>query len=82
MEEKVEEKKPAAGPHFEIQILASKKKLKNDSPELKGLTQYECRFINGFYKYSVGNFSSREEAAKRLPEIRRKFSGAFVIAVE
>ena len=79
-----EEVQPPAdsGPHFEIQVLASKKKLKNGSPELKGLTGYQCRFINGFYKYSVGNFSSREEASKRLPEIRKKFPGAFVISVE
>lgn len=73
---------PAAAPHFEIQILASKKKLKDGSPELKGLRRYECRFVNGLYKYTVGNFSSRESAAKQLPEIRRKFPGAFIVAVE
>ena len=73
---------PASGPHFEIQILASKKKLRDGAPELKGERQYQCRFINGLYKYSVGNFSSREEAARRLPEVRKKFSGAFVIAVD
>lgn len=72
----------ASGPHYEIQILASKTKLKNGSPELKGLTQYQCRFINGFYKYSVGNFATREAASRQLPEIRKKFSGAFVISVE
>ena len=80
--EEVTKKPSTTGPHYEIQILASKKKLKNDSPELKGLTRWECRFINGYYKYSVGNFASREEAARQLPEIRKKFSGAFVIAVE
>ena len=79
-----EEVKPAtpAGPHWEIQILASSKKLKNGSAELKGETAYQCRFINGMYKYSVGNFSTKEAAAKALPDIRNKFPGAFVIAVD
>lgn len=72
----------ASEPHFEIQILASGKKLKNGSSELKGITDFHCRFINGLYKYSVGNFSTKEEAAGRLPEIRKKFPGAFVISVE
>ena len=71
-----------AGPHWEIQILASSKKLKNGSAELKGETAYQCRFINGMYKYSVGNFSTKEAAAKALPDIRNKFPGAFVIAVD
>lgn len=73
---------PAAGPHFEIQILASSKKLKDGSSELKGEKQYSCRFINGMYKYSVGNFATKEEANRRLPEVRKKFPGAFVIAVD
>ena len=71
-----------AGPHFEIQILASKKKLEKGSAELRGAPSFTCRFINGFYKYSVGNFSTREEAAARLPEIRKRFPGAFIISVE
>ena len=73
---------PAGGPHWEIQILASAKKLENGSPELKGETRYQCRFINGLYKYSVGNFASREEAAEQLPAIRKRFSGAFIIQVD
>lgn len=79
----VPEAKPAVpdGPHWEIQVLASSKKLKNGSAELKGETAYQCRFINGMYKYSVGNFRTKEEAMKALPTIRQKFPGAFVIAV-
>ncbi len=69
------------GPHYEIQILASSKKLKEGASELKGETLYQCRFINGMYKYSVGNFSTREEAIRHLPEVRKKFSGAFVVEV-
>ena len=82
--EETPEAKPAVqeGPHWEIQILASSKKLKNGSAELKGETAYQCRFINGMYKYSVGNFSTKAEAIEKLPTIRQKFPGAFVIAVE
>ena len=75
---------PAAvsGPHYEIQILASSKKLKNGSAELKGVQEYRVRFINGLYKYSVGNFSSKEEAARRLHAIKKKFPGAFVVQID
>lgn len=75
---------PAAvvGPHYEIQILASSKKLKNGAPELKGVQEYRVRFINGFYKYSVGNYPSKEEAARRLPGIQKKFPGAFVVKID
>jgi len=73
---------PVVGPHFEIQILASSKKLKNGSPDLKGVQEYRCRFINGMYKYSVGNFSTKEEAARRLPAIQKKFPGAFVVRID
>ena len=78
----VEKAVETAGPHWEIQILASGKKLKNGSPDLKGEKQYQCRFINGMYKYSVGNFATREAAAKQLPTVRKKFPGAFVIQVD
>ena len=73
---------PVVGPHFEIQILASAKKLKNGSPDLKGVQEYRCRFINGMYKYSVGNFSSKEAASRELPEVKKKFPGAFVVKID
>ena len=70
------------GTHYEIQILASPKKLKTGAPDLKGEKEYRCRFINGFYKYSVGNFSTREEASRRLPEVKKKFPGAFIVKID
>lgn len=74
---------PAAkGPHYEIQILAVSKKLKKGAADLKGETDVQCRFINGMYKYTVGNFSTKEEANRRLAVVRKKFPGAFVIAVD
>ena len=77
-----EEAAAPAGPHWEIQILASAKKLKNGSAELKGETDYQCRFINGMYKYAVGNFSTKEAAMRALPDVRKRFPGAFPIQVE
>ncbi|MBQ5529278.1 MAG: SPOR domain-containing protein [Bacteroidales bacterium] len=38
--------------------------------------------MNGLYKYSVGNFSTKEEAAAQLPALKKKFPGAFIIAVD
>ena len=82
--ESPEPEKPQAAPahHYEIQILASAKKLKDGASDLKGEKEYRCRFINGMYKYSVGNFSTKEEAAQHLPAVRKKFAGAFVIEVD
>lgn len=63
---------------YSIQIFAVSKKLKPGAPELKGLKEYNCDFINGMYKYSVGNYSTRAEAAKKLSAIKARFPGAFV----
>lgn len=70
------------GPHYEIQILASAKKLPEGSSELRGERDVRCRFINGMYKYSVGNFSTREDAMAALPEVRKRFPGAFPVKVD
>lgn len=70
--------KPAPQKVYSIQIFAIGKKLKVGAPELKGLKEFNCDFINGLYKYSVGNYSSKEEATKNLPSIKAKFPGAFV----
>ena len=63
---------------YSIQILAVTKKLKTGAPELKGQKEYNCDFINGMYKYSVGNYSTKEEASKNLSKIKTKFPGAFI----
>ena len=81
-QEKPAVQEQAVGPHFEIQILASSKRLREGSSEFKGEKGVRSRFINGMYKYSVGNFSTKEAAQKELPAVRKKFPGAFVVAVE
>jgi hypothetical protein len=35
-----------------------------------------------YYKYSVGEFSSKEEAEKELIRVKKKFPQAFIIKVE
>ncbi len=81
-EDAVEEEGPAArepsGPRYAIQIFASSKKLKAGSPDFKGL-KCDCTFINGLYKYSVGNFPSKDAASDSLKEVKKKFPGAFIV---
>lgn len=66
---------------YSIQIMAVNKKLASNSPDLKG--RKDARFIyqDGRYKYFLGNYKTREAAAKDLPKIRKVFKGAFVIVV-
>lgn len=67
--------------YFTIQVLAVTKILKSDNPELKGV-KCEYRKIDNFYKYSTGVYSTREEAVKALPEIKKLFPGAFIVKIE
>ena len=72
LENDVEEK-------FGIQIFVSSKSLSKGSSKFKG---YDCNFIKtskGLYKYYIGGFSSKEEAAKKLPAVRKSFPDAFII---
>ena len=71
---------PADG-KFGIQILAAKKLLPKDAPELKG---WNCRYIKSgrTYKYYVGSYSTKDEAREALPRVRNSFPGAFIINIE
>ena len=64
--------------YYRIQIFASGKKIKEGSPEFKGITGCECTKVNGLYKYTVGRYSTKEEAQAGLASVRKKFNGAFV----
>lgn len=63
---------------YGIQIMASAKKLKPSSPELKG---YEPVVIQSgdLYKYIVAVSADIDKVKKNLPEVRRNFPGAFVV---
>lgn len=77
--EEVREEAPAAPKRvYSVQIFVVSKKLKPGAPELKGLREYNCDFINGVYKYSVGNYPTKAEAAEKLRSLKATFPGAFV----
>ena len=66
---------------FAIQILASRKLLPENAPELKG---WDCRYFKSgkLYKYYVGSYRSKDEAREALPDVRNSFPGAFIINIE
>lgn len=70
-----------ANDFYAIQILSVTRPLKKNAPDLKGITGYQYCTMSPFYKYYIGKYSSRGEAANALPDIRKKFSGAFVIHI-
>ncbi len=70
------------GVTYAIQIMASKKKLGAGSTEFKRLTPVARIYDRGFYKYCYGSFSTRQEAALKLPQVKKKFKDAFVVEIK
>lgn len=69
---------PSAGDgKYRIQIMASSKLLPSGSKEFKGLECEQVK-VGNMYKYTVGRFATREEAAKELEKVKNLFPGAFV----
>lgn len=68
---------------YRVQIVSSDKKLPNDSPKFKGLTdiwQYEQ---GGVFKYTAGEYTTAADATKRQTELRSAgFNEAFVVAFD
>lgn len=64
---------------YRIQILASDTPLSTSGRDFKGLEEVSEYTDGGMYKYTHGSFRSQAEAAKRLPDIRKKFPQAFII---
>ena len=74
-----EAKESPSGKSYRIQFLALSKNLKEGSPQFKGLKNVEKQRINGLYKYTVGSYSSKEEAAAALKTVKAKFPEAFIV---
>lgn len=78
-----EKEKPAASRNksktsFHVQILASAKAIKKNSSEFKG--QKATEFREGkWYKYYIGDFKTRQDAAKLLAKVKKQFPDAFII---
>lgn len=84
LSEEISEKddvKPAVNTgKFHIQIFATSKKLKAGDSRFKGMNDCDCRFVNGMYKYSVGNYSTKQEAMSELSSVKKNFPEAFVVS--
>jgi len=78
--EQEEKTRGLAGVHFEVQIAASKKVIPKWQLQkiYKGAEQIKQRNYDGWFKYSVGNFQTYDEAKSyvRTTNVR----GAFVVA--
>lgn len=67
---------------FRVQIMAVTRILPENAPDFKGEKNLNYIKVGNFYKYSVGEFSSKEEAEKELIRVKKKFPQAFIIKVE
>ena len=72
----------ASGKAYRIQILSVTKVLPAGAQDLKGRRDAYYIYANKAYKYCIGEYATREEAAADLPKIRKQFSGAFIIFAE
>lgn len=72
----------AGGEYYSIQILSVNKILKSDAPDLKGTKNFTYLKSGSLYKYMAGRYASRNQALEKLPEVRKKFPGAFIIHVK
>ena len=81
-EKTVEPKKPvSSGRIYKVQILASIKKLPNNSRELKG---YKVGYYveRNYYKYTYGESQDWNEINELRKKITKDFKGAFIVAFE
>ena len=67
---------------YRVQIMAVSRQLPANSPEFKGHTPVHSVQANGLYKYMLGSFNHRQEAADYCNRVvRRDFPQAFVVEV-
>ncbi len=78
----LEAKKKSKSISFRVQILAVTKTLTENAPDFKGEKNLKYIKVGNFYKYSVGEFSTKDEAEKELIRVKKKFPQAFIIKVE
>ena len=78
---------PAAAPAvsatdtlYRIQVFSLSRKLESGAPEFLG-EAVDCLAVGDSYKYCIGFYRNRFEAAQALPGYKRKFPGAFLIRV-
>lgn len=92
-EPKKEEPKPAPTPKeqaasdfgYTIQLCASKTRIASNSSEFKSYRGRVREFVTSgtfCYKYCTGIFSSKEEADRKLEEVRKVFKSAYVVGFD
>jgi phospholipid/cholesterol/gamma-HCH transport system substrate-binding protein len=67
---------------YKIQIRSAKKQIKLNSREFKGVENVEENFVNGRYKYTLGRYTSLDEAFSEQLKVTAQFSDAFVVAYQ
>ena len=65
---------------YRIQIFSLSRKLSDDAPEFQG-EKADCLTVGETYKYCIGFYKTRFEAAAALSRLKSKFSGAFLVRV-
>ena len=80
--QQAKENPQAAKEFYAVQILSVAKKLDSGAYDLKGRKDAKYIKVGNLYKYYVGNYATRQEAVKALPQIRKAFQGAFVIHIK
>ena len=66
-------------PVYKVQILASDKVLKSNSPLLKGQTEAEYYKEGSMVKYTIGKYATFNEANQKRRELNSTFPGCFVV---
>ena len=65
---------------YKIQIRSSFKRIGDNSSEFNGIANVEENNVGKLFKYTVGNYHSKQEANKMQNEVRNKIPDAFVVA--
>jgi len=70
----------ASVPVFKVQLLVSDKKLKANSPHLKGVTDVDYYREGGLYKYTTGASANYQDIYRLRKELLKHFPQAFIVA--
>ena len=74
--------RPVEREFYAVQILSVGKQLPKGAYDLKGREDAKFIKVGTSYKYYIGEFSSRQEAAAGLGRLKKIFPGAFVIHIK
>lgn len=67
---------------FKLQILAVGAKLSDGDDRLKDLSNVECVFDNGLYKYFCGTSTNYNEVSRCKKNLDSRFPGSFIVAYQ